>query len=167
MEHLHAASETARADADKRDPVAMARIQVGLDFKYEPGKSRRSGLDLAIRRLPTARRRRELQESVQKRLEAEIGQSTAKKDRRHFAAQETVKGPRGSRRVEQCQLFAKLRVRVPTDLALERPFFKAGGRHRDLAFTRVTAIEVQNPPRPAVIDALKRLSETDWPGHRT
>src|SRR5579859_1649543 len=119
MAHLHAASETARADADKRDPVAMARIQVGLDFKYEPGKNRRGGLQLAIGRLAGARRRRELQESVHKRLEPEIGQSTAKKDRRQFAAQETVKSPRGSRRVEQCQLLAKLRVRVPTDPALE------------------------------------------------
>ena len=74
--------EPAGADADEGDAIAMTRIHVRLDLEDEPGEALVDRAHLAGVAGARLRRRRELDERLQKRLEPEVGQRAAEEHRR-------------------------------------------------------------------------------------
>ena len=74
--------EAAGADADERDAIAMARIHVRLNLEHEAGEPFVGRADDPRIARPRLRRRRELDERLEERLEAEVRQRAAEEDRR-------------------------------------------------------------------------------------
>ena len=75
--HHHVLREAAGAHADERDAIAMARIHVRLDLEHKAGEAlvgRVHDPRIARARL---RRRREVDERLEERLEAEVRQGAA------------------------------------------------------------------------------------------
>src|SRR5438874_9405695 len=82
VHHRHVLREPAGAHAHERDAIAVARIHVRLNLEDEPRETLVRRLDDAGVARPWLRRRRELYEGVQERLEAEIRERAAEKHRR-------------------------------------------------------------------------------------
>src|SRR5437867_12851485 len=81
VEDRHVLREPARADADERDAVAVARIHVRLNLEDEPGELFVGGRYHADVARAWLRRRRQRHERVEKRLEAEIRERAAEEHR--------------------------------------------------------------------------------------
>src|SRR4029078_6811858 len=68
----------------------MLGIHVRLDLEKESGKIRICRLDHAERRVTRKRRRRELEEFLEKRLETEVGQRASEEYRRQVSGKQLV-----------------------------------------------------------------------------
>ena len=81
VDHEHVLRQPARADAQERDAIAVARVHVRLDLEDEPREVGIGRLDVPASARRGPRRRRERQQRVQKRLDAEVVQRAAEEDR--------------------------------------------------------------------------------------
>ena len=81
MQDLHAFVERARADAHKRDPVAVGLVHIRLNFKDKRRKIRAERVYPPFTGLPRKRRRGHPEELLQKRFHAEVGERRPEKDR--------------------------------------------------------------------------------------
>ena len=77
----HVFGEPPRADAQERDTIAVTRVHVRLDLEDEAREIRIGRLDGADVRGARARARRQREQRVKKRLDAEVVQRAAEEDR--------------------------------------------------------------------------------------
>ena len=80
----HVLLKAARTDAKKSHPVAMLRVHVRLDFEHKAGEGLIRRLHLALRARAWTGRRGQIDEGIQKRADAEVGQCAAEEHRREF-----------------------------------------------------------------------------------
>ena len=111
----HVLGEPARADAHERDAVAMARIHVRLDLEHEAGEALVGRLDDAGVAGARLRRRRELDQRAQERLEAEVGQRAAEEHRRLPAGAVLGDVERRAGAADDVERLAEMRVGVLAD----------------------------------------------------
>src|SRR5262245_4092133 len=99
----------------------MARIHVCLNLEHESGEAIIGRPDDPGIARPRLRWRRQLDERLKERLEAEVGQRAAKKYRRLASRQIFIDVEWSARFADDVQRLAKLRVRVsPDDRSEER-----------------------------------------------
>ena len=87
VEQPHAARVLARAQAQKRDPVAVRRIHVGLDLEHEAGERALRRFDDALARRARQRSGRVGREGAQQLLDAEVVDGRTEEHRRLLAGQ--------------------------------------------------------------------------------
>ena len=98
------------ADAHEGDAVAVVGIHVRLDLEDEAREAVAVGIDRPVRALAGTGRRREVDEAIEERLDAEVGHRAAEEDGGERAGQELVVVERGARRVEEGDLVQQLLV---------------------------------------------------------
>src|SRR5207244_6957827 len=86
----HVLLETARNDTHKRHPITMLRVHVRLNLEHKAGEFLVRRLHEPLRTHARARRRCELEEPVQKRLDAEVRQRASEEDGRELAGEKAV-----------------------------------------------------------------------------
>ena len=101
MKHLHVRFEVTRDDSYEGYAVAVLRVHVRLDLEHEARERRVFRLHVAGVRFARPRRRRQLQELAEKRLDAEIRERRAEEDRRKRAVDDPVVVVRMPGRIEQ------------------------------------------------------------------
>ena len=156
------------ADAHERDAVAVVRIHVRLDLEDEArrssgcrGRSSRSELS------PRAGRRREIDEAVEERLEAEVGHRAAEEDRRELAGEEllacrTGRPPRRAARSRPAAPGEPRSPRLACSVGSSRPQVHSGA----LRSPAVGALEAQHLAALAVVDAEESRTGADRPVDR-
>ena len=77
----HVAPETAGNNPDEGDPVAMARVHVGLHFEDEAGKGRGGRRDRTAGRHATGRRGGELEKAIEEETHPEVVHRAAEENR--------------------------------------------------------------------------------------
>jgi len=82
VNHFHPPFEFAGADPDKRDPVAMGRVHIGLDFKRETWKGFFVGRHFTGDGHARTRRRCHFDKCIQQFFDTEIIDGAAEKYRR-------------------------------------------------------------------------------------
>ena len=117
----HVFLETARADAHERHAIAVARIHVRLNLEDEAGEPLVGRRDNARIARPRRRRRRQIDERLQKRLEAEVRQRAAEEHRRLNAGQILLDVELRSGRADDVERLAKVRVHPLADHLREPP----------------------------------------------
>ena len=112
--HLHPALEAARADADVREPVAVARVGVGLHLEHEaregvvdPHRPRPSAVSQA------AGRAAEVDDRVEQVPHARVAEGGAEVDRRRLAPAELLVVVVGADAAQQVELVAQPVARSP------------------------------------------------------
>jgi len=161
----HASLEPSRTNAQKRDPVSVLRVHVGLDFENVPRKLSVRRLHRPIRAFPGSRRGRQAQEVFQKRPHAEVVDGAAEKDRRQLSGQHLrmIEGIAGN--VQQFQFLRQLLRQFFAGHFAERRIIAAlDGQHANAApFAFLVEL---HPLLHAVVHAAQRTSHADGPVHR-
>src|SRR5690606_41289691 len=96
MDDFHPALETARAYAQKGDPVAMVRIHVRLDLEHDPGELRLAWRNRARGGGANLRRRGDLEEEIKQIILPDIVERAAENHGRLLGGSITPAGARMS-----------------------------------------------------------------------
>ena len=110
--HLHAAGEPPRADAHEGDAVAVLGIHVRLDLEDEAREGRGVGRQRADRGGAGARRRGQVDEVVEERLEAEVVHGAAEEHRRHLRRPRKRSASKGLPAVSSSSTSSRVRARL-------------------------------------------------------
>ena len=145
----HVLLEAARHNTQKRHPIAMLRVHVRLNLEHKAGELVVRRLHDPLRAHARARRGRELEEPVQKWLDAEVRQRAPEEYRRELAGEKAVAielgagaGQQGnlilqrtiglSQRLSQARVGEDLHPHRRSALVMQRPLKK-----QDLRFLKV------------------------------
>ena len=104
---LHPALEPARADPDVGQPVAVARVGVGLHLEHEAGEGVLDAHHAAVGRLPRPRRAAELHHRVEQVAHARVAERGPEEDRRGDPAAEVLVVVVGADAAQQVELVAQ------------------------------------------------------------
>src|SRR5580765_2641941 len=86
----HVLLESARYNAQERHPIAMLRVHIRLNLEHKAGELIIRRLHQPLRTHARARRGSELEEPIQKWLDAEVCERAPEEHRRQLAGEETV-----------------------------------------------------------------------------
>ena len=166
LAQLHAFFIFTGYHAHKRHAVAMFRVHVGLNFKYEAGKfifARFYGTGIGLTR---HRRRRPLHQAIQHMIDAEVTQRSTKEYRGDFARKEQLFVELIRRAFHQLQFVTQLLCQIFTNRSVEirviQPFNNADFLN-GVAFTALIEIGFIFIK---VVNAFKQLAAANRPGDR-
>ncbi len=162
----HILLEPARTDAHEGDAIAMARIHVRLNLEDKAGKAIVGRIDDTRIARSGRRRRRQVDQRLQKRLEAEVGKSASEKYRRLQAFEVLLHVEVRAGRSDDVERLSKMRVHVFTDhLAGFGVVDRGDIDRRAILPLRFALVEVQRLPLD-VVHPSKLVGVADRPVHR-
>src|SRR6185503_215344 len=167
MLHFHRRPIAPRANAKKRDAIAMLRIHIGLDLEHETGKRRFHWLHDTRSGVARLRRGRPLDQRLQDFLYAEIVDARAEEDRRLTPGQEFGEVERCAGVPDQIDVVPQRWDLVRKELVEPR----IGNTLNPLAVLRISDAlfawgETQQAFLPQIEHAAKALAHADRPADR-
>ena len=163
---LHARYILARADAQKRDAVAVRLVHVGLDLEHKPRKILSERVNHALVRLPRQRGGRHPQKVLQERLNTEVGERGTEEDGRQLAGVDKLLVELCVGAVEKLYVLEQLVVEFPADALLERRIVDAHVLGCHFLLTVHRGREQRHLAGLTVVHALEAFAAADGPVDR-